>query len=123
MIKVRLYVTIGILALVLLTSTWGATANSSAATCSLTKITITAGKMTANTLTIWITPTPLCWSGYVEVNRGNADVHVITLLVSHGVGTGIVPRLENSSPCYIYCVHPYAINPGLRGNNLVVPAN
>ncbi len=123
MAKVRLYAILGVLALVLLAGPWGAAANSSAATCHLTKITVAGGGLTANSERVTITATPLCWSGSVEVNRGNADVHVITVQVIHGIGAGFVPRLEYSSPCDVYCVHPYATNPGLRGNNLVVPAN
>src|SRR5579871_2588621 len=99
MAKVPLYAIFGVLALVILAGPWSATANSSAATCHLTKITISGGALAANTEKVTITATPLCWSGSVEVNRGNADVHVITVQVIHGIGAGVVPRLEKSSPC------------------------
>jgi len=90
---------------------------SSGASCNLTKIRIAGGTMTATTEKVSITATPSCWSGQVEVNRGNVDFHLITVTVSNGHGTGSIIRISIAQS-----VHPYALNPGLRGNNIVVPA-
>ncbi|MDA4130740.1 MAG: hypothetical protein OK457_08210 [Thaumarchaeota archaeon] len=120
--RYSVFLTLGVM-LLLTVGISGLAISSSAASCQLTKVWISQSLLYANTVKVQITATPSCWSGAVDVNRGNADVHVITVQVTHGSGSGIVPRLELSSPCSVYCVHPYATNPGLRGNNLVVPAN
>jgi hypothetical protein len=96
---------------------------SSAAGCNLTKIHISAGTMAANTETVIITATPSCWSGAVQVNQGNQDHNMITVNVVAGHGTGVVQRQETSGSCAQFCIHPYATNPGMRGNNILVPAN
>jgi len=93
------------------------------ASCNLTKVRITGGTMSANTEQVTITATPSCWSGSVQVNQGNKDTNLITVTVTAGHGTGIVQRQEITGPCPQYCIHPYATNPGMRGNNIIVPAN
>jgi len=96
---------------------------STGASCNLTKVKIAGGTMSANTEQVIITATPSCWSGSVEVNQGNQDAHLITVTVTAGHGTGIVQRQEITGTCAQYCIHPYATNPGMRGNNIMVPAN
>jgi len=93
-----------------------AAASTGVASCTLTKVHISAGTMTTKSETVMITTTPSCWSGQVEVNRGNVDYHLITVTVTNGHGTGTVVRISVSQN-----VHPYAVNPGLRGNNMIVP--
>jgi hypothetical protein len=97
--------------------------SSFAATCHLTKIQISSAGLTATTEKVALTATPSCWSGAVSVNQGNRDFHLITVNVVAGHGIGIVQRQEASGPCPIYCIHPYASNPGLRGNNILIPVN
>ncbi len=116
------FLTLGVM-LVVTVGTIGLVISSAAATCHLTKVWISQSAMAANTEKVLITATPSCWSGPVEVNRGNMDTHVITVQVIAGSGFSVVPRLEVSSPCSQYCIHPYVTNPGLRGNNIIVPAN
>jgi len=79
--------------------------------------------MTANTMTVTITATPSCWSGSVQVNQGNQDTNLITVNVVSGHGTGVVQRQETTGTCAQSCIHPYASNPGMRGNNIMVPTN
>ncbi len=90
---------------------------SAGASCNLTKIQIAAGTMTATSEKVSITATPSCWSGKVEVNRGNVDFRLITVTVANGQGIGSIVRISVAQN-----VHPYALNPGMRGNNVIVPA-
>lgn len=114
--KFASYVTVFALVAVVLGSA-GLTTASSAATCKLTKIWIAQASLTATTEKVSITATPLCWSGAVQVNRGNVDFHLITVQVTKGHGTGTVQRISAAQS-----IHPYATSPGLRGNNIIVPA-
>ena len=90
---------------------------SNGSSCQLSKIRISAGTLTSKTETILLTATPTCWSGQVSVNRGNVDFHLITVTVTNGHGTGMIIRTSVAQN-----IHPYANNPGLRGNNIIVPA-
>jgi len=121
-IKVGSYLALALVALAFIGSS-SFVLVSTGSSCNLTTIRIAGGTMSANTEQVVITATPSCWSGSVDVNRGNADVHVITVQVIAGHGTGIVQRQETTGTCAQYCIHPYATNPGMRGNNILVPAN
>jgi hypothetical protein len=91
-----------------------------AAGCNLTKVHISQQALHTETATVKITAVPSCWSGAVEVNQGNRDQHIITVQVSNGIGFGIIPRPEGTGSCSIWCYHPYALIPGLRGNNIFI---
>ncbi len=121
-IKYGNYLALALIAFLFIGSSSFATV-SSGASCNLTKIRIAGGTLSANTEQVIITATPSCWSGSVAVNQGNQDAHLITVTLIAGHGTGIVQRQEITGPCAQYCIHPYAMNPGMRGNNIVVPAN
>jgi hypothetical protein len=97
--------------------------SSFAATCHLTKIQISQAGLTATTEKVALTATPSCWSGAVDVNQGNRDFHLITVSVVAGHGIGVVQRQETTGACSIYCIHPYAPNPGVRGNNIFIPVD
>lgn len=116
------YFAISLVALAFL-GTASLTPSSFAAACHLTKIQISQAGLTANTEIVALTATPSCWSGSVDVNQGNRDFHLITVNVVAGHGTGTVQRQETTGPCPIYCIHPYAPNPGVRGNNILIPVN
>jgi hypothetical protein len=114
--KFASYVTIiALFALVL--GSAGLSTTTSAATCKLTKIWIAQASLSPTTEKVSITATPLCWSGAVQVNRAAVDFHLITVQITNGHGTGTVLRTGVIQP-----IHPYATNPGLRGNNIMVPA-
>jgi len=121
-IKYGNYLALALIAF-LFTGSSGFALVSTGASCNLTTVRIAGGTLSANTEQVIITATPSCWSGSVAVNQGNQDTHVITVTVTAGHGTGIVQRQEITGPCAQYCIHPYATNPGMRGNNIMVPAN
>jgi hypothetical protein len=87
-----------------------------ATNCSLSKVQIAAGTETAKTQQVIVTATPSCWSGSVMINRGNVDTNLITVTVRNGVGSGLVAKIDTTQE-----VHPYSTNPGMRGNNIVIP--
>jgi hypothetical protein len=91
---------------------------SSAAGCGLSKIQISTGTETSKAQQVIVTATPSCWSGSVGVNRGNVDTNLITVSVKNGQGTGLVTKIDTTQE-----VHPYASNPGLRGNNIIIPCS
>jgi hypothetical protein len=88
---------------------------SSGASCNLTRIQISTGSMTPSSEKVLVTATPSCWSGAVSINRGNVDYNLITVNVLKGQGTGSIVRIGTTQE-----VHPYAGNPGLRGNNIII---
>lgn len=87
-----------------------------ASNCGLSRIQISAGTETSRTQEVIVTATPSCWSGSVGVNRGNVDTNLITLTVRNGVGRGSIVKIDTTQE-----VHPYASNPGMRGNNIIIP--
>jgi hypothetical protein len=91
---------------------------SSAAGCGLSKIQISAGTETSKTQQVIVTATPSCWSGSVGINRGNVDTNLITVSVRNGRGTGSITKIDTTQE-----VHPYSNNPGLRGNNIIIPCS
>jgi hypothetical protein len=88
---------------------------STGASCNLTRIQVATGSQTATTEMVLVTATPSCWSGLVDINRGNIDFHLISVSVNSGHGTGSLLKISTTQE-----VHPYATNPGLRGNNIII---
>jgi hypothetical protein len=91
--------------------------NASAASCGLTGIQISMGGQTSGQQQqVIITASPSCWSGSVGINRGNVDTNLISVSVKNGAGSGQITMIDTTQE-----VHPYASNPGLRGNNIIIP--
>lgn len=86
--------------------------------CGLKNIQIAAGSQTSNTQQVIITATPSCWSGSVGINRGNVDTNLISVSVKNGQGNGEITKIDTTQE-----VHPYADNPGMRGNNIIIPCS
>lgn len=86
--------------------------------CTLSSISISAGTQTSSTQQVIVTSTPSCWSGSVGINRGNVDTNLISVSVKNGEGTGEITKIDTTQE-----VHPYADNPGMRGNNIIIPCS
>jgi len=92
--------------------------NSQATACGLSNIQISLGSQTSTQQQVIVTATPSCWSGSVGINRGNVDANLISVSVKNGEGSGQITKIGTTQE-----VHPYANNPGLRGNNVIIPCS